>query len=347
MSGIHSFKNDYAESACPEVLQALCREPLTQELGYGEDSASSRAAEIVLQAAGLTSGEVHFIAGGTLTNLVVAAAFLAPYESIIAPESGHICTHETGAIEATGHTVHHVTPRGGQKDGKVTAHQIEQLVALHDNEHMVRPRMVYLSQSTEFGTLYLRRELEEISQVCRKHGLLLYVDGARLGAALVSEKNDITLAEFAALVDVFYLGGTKNGALFGEALVIRAPALNLRMRYHLKQRGALLAKGRALGAQFEALLHDGLWLRLAHHANDMARRLAAGIAGAGYRFAYEPMTNQIFPILPQSVAERLAKRFGFYIWERLEHDSVVIRLVTSWATTSEAVDAFIDAVRKA
>jgi threonine aldolase len=302
---------------------------------------------MVLQAAGLSSGEVHFIAGGTLTNLVVAAAFLAPYESIIAIESGHICMHETGAIEATGHKVHHVAPSGGPKDGKVTAHQIEQVVAVHDNEHMTRPRMVFLSQSTEFGTLYSKRELEDISRVCRKHGLLLYVDGARLGSALASERSDITFAELAALVDVFYLGGTKNGALFGEALVIKAPTPNLRMRYHLKQRGALLAKGKAIGVQFEALLRDGLWLRLARHANQMASRLASGIAGAGYRFAYEPMTNQIFPILPQALIERLAQQFGFYTWQNLEGDAVVIRLVTSWATTSEAVDNFLEAVRKA
>lgn len=347
MSGNYiSFKNDYAEAACPEVLHALCREPLVQEPGYGEDSASSHAAQMLLEAAGLTSGEVHFLAGGTLTNLVVTAAMLAPYESIIAPESGHICVHETGAIEATGHKVHHVSPAGGNSDGKITAGQVEQVVTVHDNEHMVRPRMVSLSQSTEYGTLYSRQELEEISQECRRHRLLLYVDGARLGSALTSERNDLTLAEFAALVDIFYLGGTKNGALFGEALVIKDPAPDLRFRYHLKQRGALLAKGRAIGVQFEALLRDGLWLRLAQHANDIAKRLATGIADAGYRFAYEPITNQIFPILPVSLANNLATQFGFYTWQKIGNDSVVIRLVTSWATTSEAVEAFVDAVRQ-
>ena len=343
-SGYFSFKNDYAEAAHPVVLEALCRDATAQEPGYGEDGASARAAEALLQASGLTHGEVHFIAGGTLTNLVVAAAFLKPYESIIAAESGHICLHEAGAIEVTGHKVHHVP----HVNGKVTAEQVQKIVATHSDEHMVRPRLVYISQSTELGSVYSRAELGALSQVCRQSGLILYVDGARLGSGLVSAANDTTLPELARLVDVFYVGGTKNGALFGEALVIKDPPPELHFRYHLKQRGALLAKGRAIGAQFEALLSDGAWLTLARHANTMAARLATGISRAGHRFAYEPVTNQIFPTLPTALVKQLEQRFGFYRWGQESGGAsggmVTIRLVTSWATSEEAVDSFVSAV---
>jgi threonine aldolase len=226
---------------------------------------------------------VHFVAGGTLANLVVAAALLKPYESIIAAESGHICLHEAGAIEATGHKVHYVPHR----DGRIAAEQVRSIVSAHDNEHMVRPRLVYISQSTELGTIYSRAELEELAAACRECNLLLYIDGARLSAALVSERNDVGLEQLANLADVFYVGGTKNGALFGEAIVLRDPPPHLEFRRHLKQRGALLAKGRAVGAQFEALMTEDLYLTLARDAHSMAVRLAAGIRQAGYHFVLE------------------------------------------------------------
>ncbi len=337
----YSFKNDYAEAAHPAVLEALCRDAATQEPGYGEDFASKRASESILNACGLTCGEVHFIAGGTLTNLVVASAFLKPYESIIAADSGHICIHEAGAIEATGHKVHHTPSR----NGKIDPTSILEVLASHTDEHTVRPRLVYISQSTELGTVYTRSELEALSHVCRANRLLLYLDGARLGSALTSTANDTTIEKLADLVDVFYIGGTKNGALFGEALVIKNPAPDLSFRHHLKQRGALLAKGRAIGVQFEALLQDNLWLNIARHANEMAMRLAEGMTQAGYGFTYLPATNQIFPALPASLVEQLEQRFGFYRWAKAtgsaSEDLVTIRLVTSWATTKEAVDLFV------
>lgn len=339
--GYFTFKNDYAEAAHPGVLEALCRDATIQEAGYGEDGSSARAAEALLRASGLDRGEVHFIAGGTLTNLVVASAFLKPYESIIAAESGHICLHEAGAIEVTGHKVHHMP----HLNGKITAEHVASVIAAHTDEHMVRPRLVYISQSTELGTVYSKTELTALSQVCQQSGLILYVDGARLGSALVSAANDTTLPELANFVDIFYVGGTKNGALFGEALVIKDPSPELHFRYHLKQRGALLAKGRAIGAQFEALLTDNLWLALARHANTMATRLAEGISRAGHRFACEPVTNQIFPILPASLVRELEKYFGFYRWGKGSSDLVTVRLVTSWATSEEAVDSFVSAVR--
>jgi threonine aldolase len=280
---------------------------------------------------------VHFVAGGTLANLVVAAAMLKPFESIIAAESGHICVHEAGAIEATGHKVHYAN----HLNGKISDEQVRHIVSAHNDEHMVRPRLVYISQSTELGTIYSRAEVEALAAVCREYGMLLYIDGARLSAALVSEQNDLSLAQLANLADAFYLGGTKNGALFGEAIVLRNPAPHLEFRRHLKQRGALLAKGRAVGVQFEALMNSDLHLTLARHANSMASRLAAGIRRAGYSFAYEPTTNQIFPIFSRAAVARLLTKFGFYTWAPLESDQMIIRLVTSWATKIEAVDAFI------
>jgi threonine aldolase len=336
------FKNDYSEAAHPAVLEALCRDSQIQELGYGEDQPSARAAELILKACAIARGEVHFVAGGTLANLVVAAAVLKPYESIIAADSGHICTHEAGAIEATGHKVHYIP----HHDGKITAQQVRSIVATHNDEHMVRPRLVYVSQSTELGTIYSRAELEALAAVCRECNLLLYIDGARLAAALVSEQNDVSLEQLANLADLFYIGGTKNGALFGEAIVLRDPPANLEFRRHLKQHGALLAKGRAVGAQFEALMENDLYLTLAQDAYAMASRLAVGIRRAGYHFAHEPVTNQVFPIFPQTAVAKLLTTFGFYTWEARDNDQVVIRLVTSWATPIEAVDAFVAEVEK-
>lgn len=337
-----SFRNDYSEAAHPLLLEALQQGALVQEAGYGEDDYSRRAAQLILDACAISAGEVHFVAGGTLANLVVVAAVLESYESVIAPESGHICVHEAGAIEATGHKVHHLP----HQHGKITAQQIEQVVLGHDSEHSVHPRMVYLSQPTELGTLYARAEIEAISQVCRTHGLWLYVDGARLAAALVSSLNDLSLPELARLVDVLYLGGTKNGALLGEAIVFTRPSKDLKFRYHLKQRGALLAKGRVLGAQFEALMRDDLYLTLARHALEAAQRLTRGLSSAGYPFASPPMTNQIFPVLPTELVARLEERFQFYRWEQRPDNATVIRLVTSWATTDGAVGEFIAAVQR-
>jgi threonine aldolase len=333
----YSFKNDYSEIAHPEVLKALSEAPATQEPGYGEDAPTKRAERLILKCCGLDKGQVRFVVGGTLTNLVVAAAFLKPFESIIAAESGHICQHEAGAIEATGHKVHHLS----HIDGKISAEQVRQLVAIHQDDHMVRPAMVYISQSTELGTIYSLSELEELSRVCRENGLLFYIDGARLGSALASERADFTLSDIASLSDVFYFGGTKNGALFGEAVVLREPKAGSDLTRLLKQRGAILAKGQALGLQFEALFKDDMWLRLARHANSMATRLANGIAERGYDLAYKHGTNQIFPVFPAQVVKKLEQLFGFYIWRRIDSDSVVIRLVTSWATKDAQIDKFL------
>ncbi len=335
-----SFRNDYSEAAHPRILEALARDSMTQEPGYGDDSASVRAGQRILEICERPEGQVHFVSGGTQANLIASAALLQPYESIIAAASGHICVHECGAIEATGHKVHELP----HSQGKIHAAQIEALVSMHVGEHMVRPRTVFVSQSTELGTLYSRHELEAIAAVCKQHNLLLYVDGARLGSALASTRNDLSLADIARLADAFYIGGTKNGALFGEAFVLCKPDLSPHFRNHLKQRGALLAKSRALGAQFDELFTDGLFISLAEQANRKAMMLADGIRARGFPFAYEPMTNQIFPILPKQLVAQLSNEFAFYIWESPDAAHDTIRLVTSWATTEDAVQEFLDAL---
>mgnify|MGYP003296329235 CR=1 FL=1 len=333
----HSFLNDYSEGAHPRVLQLLASSNLVQEPGYGEDSLSLQAADLLRAATGNADADVHLVSGGTQANLIALASMLRPYESIIAADSAHILVHETGAIEATGHKISGVPT----SDGKLRPDQVHTVVAQHSDEHMVSPRVVYLSQATEFGTIYSKAELAALSSTCRELGLYLYLDGARIAPALVSAASDMTLPELASLVDMLYIGGTKNGALLGEALVINAPALKDHFRFHLKQRGALLAKGRLLGAQFVALFEGDLYFDLARHANAMAMRLADGLRASGATFLTEPVTNQVFPILPDALIDALRARYSFHVWTRVDPRRSAIRLVTSWATPAEAVDGFL------
>jgi threonine aldolase len=334
---IHRFFDDYSEGAHPRVLELLASSNLSQEPGYGQDSLSARVIELLREAIGNPQAAVHFVSGGTQANLIALASMLRPYESVIATGTAHIHVHETGAVEATGHKINLVPAR----DGKLTAEQVRAVVAEHRDEHMVLPRVVFIAQATEAGTLYGKAELTALSRTCRELGLYLYLDGARLGPALVSKSADLSLAELSSLVDMFYLGGTKNGALLGEAIVINTPALQERFRHHLKQRGALLAKGRLLGAQFLALLEHGLYFDLARHANAMATQLADGLRALGVGFLGEPVVNQVFPILDDAHIERLSRRYGFHVWARVDATHSVIRLVTSWATPPQAVERFI------
>lgn len=334
----HCFFDDYSEGAHPRVLDLLAARNLAQEPGYGNDSLSCRAVQLLQQAIGHPDADIHFVSGGTQANLIALASMLRPYESVIAAGTAHIHVHEAGAVEATGHKIH-IVPGS---DGKLDAQQIRAVVAQHGDEHMVVPRVVFVSQSTEAGTLYRNAELEALSRTCRELGLYLYLDGARLGCALASPASDLTLPELAGLVDMFYLGGTKNGALLGEAIVIPNPALRDKFRYHLKQRGALLAKGRVLAAQFVALFEDGLYFELAGHANAMAARLTQGLRDLGVAFLAEPVTNQVFPILADAQIERLRPLYGFHLWSRVDTGHSAIRLVTSWATQPQQVDAFVD-----
>ena len=330
-----SFRNDYSEGAHPRLMQALANAGAEQHPGYGMDRHSQRAAELIRNACAQPQAAVHLLVGGTQANLVSLAAFLRPHQAVIATVQGHIATHETGAIEATGHKVLTVP----STDGKLTPQAIAPLLAEHNNEHMVQPRVVYVSQSTELGTIYSRAELQALADYCRAQDLLLFVDGARLGVALTAPGNDLDLPTLAALADAFYIGGTKNGALLGEALVIVNPALQADARYLIKQRGALLAKGTVLGAQFRELFEDGLYLQLAAHANAMAQRLSQGLAAAGAEFVIASPTNQQFVVVTAAQLQVLEQHYEFERWEARADGRIAIRFVTSWATRAEAVDA--------
>ena len=332
----YSFRNDYSEMAHPKVLEALSAIGSNQFGGYGLDEFSNKAADIIKATISANDADVHFISGGTQANLVVIASSLRPHEAVISIESGHVFEHETGAIEATGHKICTVKGLGG----KVTVSEIEELVASHNSEHTVYPRMVYISHTTECGTIHSKAELSGISKCCRDNNLYLFLDGARLGAAINSPYSDMSYTDIAALTDVFTIGGTKNGALFGEAIVICADELKRDFRFALKQRGAMLAKGAALGLQFDALLKDGLYDELAQHSNAMALQIAEGIKKEGYDFLYPPQTNLIIPIFPTAVADKLHQLYGFNNWET-RGNSTAVRIVTSWATPQSIAKEFI------
>jgi len=333
----YSFFNDYSEGAHPAILDLLVKTNLQQEAGYGEDGLSAQAKTLIRQELASPEADIHFISGGTLSNLTVLSSLMRPYESVIAANFGHIYVHEAGAIEATGHKINMVPT----SDGKLTVETIQAVVDEHQDEHMVKPRVVFISQATEVGTVYTKAELEGISAVCRRNGLYLYLDGARLGSGLCSPEADMSMADLCALTDVFYIGGNKNGALIGEAIVINNPALRPYFRHCLKQRGALLAKGRLVGIQFIALFTDGLYYELARHANAMAARLIAGLTELGIPFFTRSTTNQIFPILPNSLIASLQGLYGFYPWAKVDEDHFAVRLVTSWATRPEMVEEFL------
>ncbi len=330
---MYSFKNDYSEGAHPRLLEALVASNLEQTEGYGEDHYTQRAAELLKEKIGQKDAAVHFFVGGTQTNLTAISAFLRPHEAVIAASTGHIATHETGAIEATGHKVITVEV----SDGKLTCEHIQRVLDAHTDEHMVKPKMIYISNSTEVGTIYKKGELKDLSEFCKVNNLLLYLDGARLGSALTSQESDMTLSDLGSLTDAFYIGGTKNGALMGEALVICRDSLKEDFRFHIKQKGALLAKGRLIGIQFEALFRDNLYFELAEHANKMASLLQFEIQKAGYTFLIQSSSNQIFPILPNEIIKKLQANYAFHIWQKIDESHSAIRLVTSWATKEEAV----------
>lgn len=336
-----SFKNDYSEGALPEIMEALVQSNLESTVGYGMDEYCARAAEKIKKSICQPDAEVHFLVGGTQANQTCISAFLRSYEAVIGVKTAHINVHETGAIEATGHKV--VAVEG--KDGKVTPQDIRAAVAYHEDEHMVKPKMVYVSDSTEIGTIYYKKELEEISSCCRELGLYLYLDGARLGSALTAEGNDLTLQDIGALTDAFYIGGTKNGALFGEAVVLVNPELQREFRYSIKQHGGMLAKGRLLGIQFDCLFTDDLFLKAAAHANRMAMKLKKGFTDCGVSFLADSVTNQQFPVFTEEQTEALNREFLFERNGKTEDNKNVIRFCTSWATKEENVEYLINTVK--
>ena len=333
------FHNDYSEGCHAKVLEKLTATNLEQTPGYGEDHYCAQAADLIRKACGRDDLAVHFLVGGTQANLTVIAAMLRPHQAAVCANSGHINTHETGAVEATGHKVIGL-PSG---DGKISADQVRRMVQMHrasgSFEHEAQPKMVYISQPTEYGTLYTRSELEALSATCKEFGLYLFVDGARLGYGLAASDNDVTLPDMARLCDVFYIGGTKVGALFGEAVVISNPALKEDFRYLIKQRGGMLAKGRLLGIQFVALFEDGLYFELGAHAVRLADQIRATFHKLGFPEFVPGTTNQIFPILPDALLEELGKNFMCIDMERVDDTHRAVRFCTSWATTQENVDA--------
>ena len=334
---MYSFRNDYSEGAHPRILEALTATNLTQTVGYGLDLFCQEAADTIRRLCAAPEAAVHFLVGGTQVNLVTIAACLRPYEAAIAAHTGHINVHETGAIEATGHKVCAIP----SPDGKLTPALVEAVLTEHNGtEHMVAPRLVYISDTTEIGTIYTKAELTALRRCCDEHGLFLYLDGARLGSALTAEGNDLTLPDLAALTDAFTIGGTKNGALFGEALVLPRPLEHF--RWHMKQRGAVLAKGRLLGVQFQTLLADGLYFDLARHANALAIRLRDGMAALGVPFPVPSPSNQQFPVLSNSAVAALeARGYEFETDHPVDGDHTCVRFVTSWATPEAAVEELL------
>ena len=333
------FHNDYSEGCHEKVLEALTRTNLEQTPGYGTDDYCREAAARIAGACGNENLKVHFLVGGTQANLTVIAAALRPYQAAVCAVSGHINVHETGAVEATGHKVLGLP----SADGKITAKQVRDLVAAHrandSFEHENQPKMVYISNPTELGTLYSLAELEELSAACHENGLYLFLDGARLGYGLVAQGNDVTLKDLARLCDVFYIGGTKVGALFGEAVVYSNAALAEDFRYMIKRQGGMLAKGRLLGVQFKALFEDNLYFDISAHAVRLADQIRGTFDEMGVEYLVPGVTNQIFPILSDDFLAELAKNFMFTEMERVDEHHRCVRFCTSWASTQENVDA--------
>lgn len=340
------FNCDYSEGAHPRILERLMQTNLEQTAGYGNDPYCRQAADVIKKLCRAPQAEVHVLTGGTQTNLTVLAACSRPYQSIISAVSGHINVHEAGAIEATGHRIDALP----EENGKITAAQIARFCKAHwedDNpEFAPQPRTVYLSFPTEYGTLYSLQELKDIRRACDDNHLFLFVDGARLGYGLTAPGNDVTLPDLAALCDVFYIGGTKIGALFGEAVVISNPKLQKDFRYFMKQKGGILAKGRLLGLQFLTLLQDGLYFELGKHANDMAALIKTACQHEGFPFLYNSPTNQQFPILPNDLLARLEEMYAFSHIKRMDKNHTAIRICTSWATRKEDVLQLTDDLHK-
>lgn len=335
---MYSFQNDYSEGAHPNILRALETINYHQNHSYGLDQHSNNARDMIQEALEDYSVDIHFLSGGTLTNLTFISQVLKPYEAVISAETGHINTHETGAIEATGHKVFPVLT----KDGKLSPDLIRPVLELHENEHWVEPRLVYVSNPTEIGTVYTKEELEALYSFCRRHELYLYIDGARLAAALAAEEiTHLTFPDLPKLCDAFYIGGTKVGALFGEALVLVAEEFKDHFRFNMKQRGGILAKGFVLGVQFEELFRDNLYVRLGKQSIERMKPLKEAFARAGIPLLADAPTNQIFPVFPNRLAEEINKRYLTTFQCRPDEEHTCLRFCTSWATSAEAVEDFV------
>ena len=336
-----SFANDYQEGAHEKILQRLIETNLEPVSGYGTDPYCELAKEKIRRACECPEADIWFLTGGTQTNQVVIDAMLAPYEGVVAAETAHVAAHEAGAIEYSGHKVLTIP----QHEGKILAEELETFLRKfwddENHEHMVFPGMVYISHPTEYGTLYTKNELENLSAICEAYQIPLYMDGARLGYGLMSSNTDVTLSVIARCCDAFYIGGTKVGALCGEAVVFPKNNTPKHFLTRIKQHGALLAKGRLLGIQFDTLFTDDLYFVLSRHAIDMAEHLKEGLLEKGISFYLESPTNQQFLLLTDEQAERLKHEVSYSFWEKPDEDHTVIRLATSWATTKEQVAELI------
>lgn len=338
------FESDYTEGAIPEILRALEEHNFVQTGGYGVEAVSDAARARVRELCAAPDAQVHFLVGGTQTNLTVLACALRPHQGAVCADAGHIAVHESGAIEATGHKVLPVI----SPDGKLHAESLDAVCAAHwadaNHEHTVQPGLAYISLPTETGGLYSLAELTALRAVCDKWGIFLYCDGARLGYALASDENDVSLPDLARLCDAFYIGGTKVGALFGEALVLTNPALARDFRYIQKQRGGMLAKGWLLGLQFRELLRGDTYERISRHAVRQAMRIRDGFAAHGCHFLIDSPTNQQFPIVPDDALAVLGREFASSFWCAPAPGMSAVRFCTSWATKPEDVDALLRAL---
>ena len=335
-----SFRNDYSEGAHPSVLDAIGKHNFETTCGYSMDPFCQQAAATVRALTACPDADVHFIVGGTLANTIVISAALRPWEGVIAATTGHINVHETGAIESSGHKVCSIEA----PDGKLTPALVREVMRIHcdgKDEHMVLPRMVYISDATELGTIYTKSELAALHDVCREFGLYLFLDGARMPAALVAEGNDLDITDFGKNCDAFYIGGTKNGLLFGEAVVITNNDLKPHFRNMIKQRGGMFAKGFLFGVQFGAYFKDGLWLEMARHAVTQAQRIAKAAEEKGYTLYAKSPTNQVFIVLSHEKIAELEQNFAFEAFGHVDDDHEAMRFVCSWATKEESVDVLI------
>lgn len=341
-----SFESDYTEGAHPKILEKLCETNMEKLPGYGSDPYCESAKNKIRKACGCPEAEVMFLVGGTQTNATVIDAMLEKYEGVLAVQTGHVSVHEAGAIEYTGHKVLELPSHDGKMDAEELEEYLQKFWQDETHEHMVFPGMVYLSHPTEYGTLYSREELKAISVVCQQFHIPLYLDGARLGYGLMSQETDVTLQVVAKYCDVFYIGGTKVGALCGEAVVFTKKNMPKYFMTMVKQHGALLAKGRLLGIQFDALFTDELYFKISKHAILMAQLLKEGFQERGYEFYLESPTNQQFIVLENEEMERLKEKVSFGFWEKVDDKHTVVRFATSWATQKEDVDRLMEVLEE-
>lgn len=336
------FDCDYMEGAHPAILKKLSDTNMEQTAGYGRDAYCDRAKQKIRQICQCPQADIHFLVGGTQTNATVIKTLLRSYEGVISADTGHISVHEAGAIEATGHKVLTLP----HDNGKLRADLVESYLIKYYNDdarsHMVKPGLVYISHPTEYGTLYTKQELIALKTVCEKYNMPLFLDGARLGYGLMAQNTDVTLPFIASVCDVFYIGGTKIGALFGEAVVVTKPSLVDHFFTIIKQQGALLAKGRILGIQFDTLFSDNLYFDISKHAIAMAEKLKAAFMAKGYSFYIDSPTNQQFIILDNTKMNALAKHVSFSFWEAIDEEHTVVRFATSWATKPADVEQLIE-----